>query len=172
MVWYRHTGVWCRRYDVDTLPDHYLPGPAHMTRLDPVCARDSFGASPCALFRGRAWILRGSPCCLPRAIFTCIHICISHIYFGHDADTQGMDTDAHRRMWIGSRSFVLGSRSRVCAGRNVDSDDCAGLAIYLDVYVHWCVPCSLSATRHIHIYTYVHIYIYIFMNTYIYTYMH
>jgi len=62
------------------MPDHYLPGPAHMTRLDPVCARDSFGASPCALFRGRAGILRGSPCCLPRAIFTCIHICISHMY--------------------------------------------------------------------------------------------
>jgi hypothetical protein len=53
---------------------------AHRTRLDPVCARDSFGASPCALFRGRAGILRGSPCCLPRAIFTCIHICISHMY--------------------------------------------------------------------------------------------
>ena len=51
-----------------------------MTRLDPVCARDSFGASPCALFRERAGILRGSPCCLPRAIFTCIHICISHMY--------------------------------------------------------------------------------------------
>ena len=53
---------------------------AHRTRLDPVCARDSFGASPCALFRGRAGILRGSPCCLPRAIFTCIHICIPHMY--------------------------------------------------------------------------------------------
>ena len=53
---------------------------AHRTRLDPVCARDSFGASPCALFRGRAGIWRGSPCCLPRAIFTCIHICISHMY--------------------------------------------------------------------------------------------
>jgi len=53
---------------------------AHRTRLDPVCARDSFGASPCTLFRGRAGILWGSPCCLPRAIFTCIHICISHMY--------------------------------------------------------------------------------------------
>jgi len=51
---------------------------AHRTRLDPVCARDSFGASPC--FRGRAGIWRGSPCCLPRAVFTCIHICISHMY--------------------------------------------------------------------------------------------
>ena len=45
------------------MPDHYLPGPAHMTRPDPVCASVSFGASPCALFRERAGILRGSPCC-------------------------------------------------------------------------------------------------------------
>ena len=34
------------------------PGPAHVTRLDPVCARDSFGALPHALARGRARISR------------------------------------------------------------------------------------------------------------------
>ena len=50
------------------------------TRLDPVCAHDSFGAPPCVFIRGRARTLRGSPYCLPRAIFTRIHVCISHMY--------------------------------------------------------------------------------------------
>ena len=44
-------------------PCHYLLVPAHMTRLDPVCARDSFGALQHALTRGRARILRGWQLC-------------------------------------------------------------------------------------------------------------
>jgi hypothetical protein len=71
----------------------------------------------------------------------------------------GYDTDTRRGACIGSRSFVLGSRSCVRAGRNEDSDDCTGLDIYLYVYVHWCVP--LSAFTHICIYIHIFIYIYI-----------
>ena len=73
--------------------------------------------------------------------------------------TQGYDTDTHGGTCIGSRSFVLGSRSCVRAGRNEDSDDYTGLAIYLYVYVHWCVP--LPAFAHIYIYVYLYMYIYI-----------
>jgi len=43
------------------------PSPAHTTRLDPVCARDLFGASTCVLFRGRTWILGGIAILLERA---------------------------------------------------------------------------------------------------------
>ena len=70
--------------------------------------------------------------------------------------TQGYDTETRGGTCIGSRSFVLGSRSCVRAGRNENSDDCTGMAIYLYVYVPWCVP--LSAFTHIYIYV-----IYIFI---------
>ena len=70
----------------------------------------------------------------------------------------GYDTDTRRGACIGSRSFVLGSRSCVRAGRNEDSDNCTGLAVYLYVYVPWCVP--LSAFTHIYLYVYLYIYIY------------
>ena len=79
---------------------------AHRTRLDPVCARDSFGASPC--FRGRAGIWRGSPCCLPRAVFTCIHICISH--------KRPVIGDIDRHMLI---SFKSSLRAAACVWRGL-----------------------------------------------------
>ena len=77
--------------------------------------------------------------------------------FPSAGDTQGYDTVTRRGACIGSRSFVLGSRSCVRAGRKEDSDDFTGLAIYLYVYVPWCVP--LSAFTHICIYVYLYIYI-------------
>jgi len=63
-----------------------------MTRLDLVCARDSFGASPCALSVGEPGFCGGRRAvCLAlylhvytyvyhACIFTCIHICISHMH--------------------------------------------------------------------------------------------
>jgi len=105
----RRTGVRCRHTCLITT----CPGPARTTRLDPVCARDSFGALSCALFRGRAGNLRGSPCWLPRAIFTCIHICIyiyTHMYITHPAVHSLALSCAQPlfqapRMWTPSRSF-------------------------------------------------------------------
>ena len=71
----------------------------------------------------------------------------------------GYHTDTRRGACIGSRSFVLDSRSCVRANWNEDSDDFTGLAIY-DICVCTLVCASLCIYTYIHIYTYIYIYLY------------
>jgi len=60
----------------DTHARTYFPGLAHVTRLDPVCVRDSFGVSPYAL----AGVRSEEPgVCGGRDMHICIHLHL-HIY--------------------------------------------------------------------------------------------
>jgi len=123
------------------MPDHYLPGPAHVTRLDPVCARDSFGASPHALAgvrSGEPGVCGGRDAAgvgLPRALFlflflslyvhVCMHICIHlhpHIY-----------TYLYIYIYIYARMYIT------------HLAECQ-----VHMYIHICIH------LHMHIYTYVY----------------
>ena len=138
------------------------------TRLDPVSARDSFGASPCALFRGRAGILRGSPCCLPRAIFTCIHICILHMYIYINTHMYIMHVYLHVYTYVYHTCiFTYINIWLVCTWLSLV---CTCGSEWRQWWLHWLgyisicvctlVCASLCIYTYIHIYTYIYIYLY------------